>query len=111
MTQQRSGTTRRHRRRYTETTDFIAFTARMIRRCGERVSVADMGELEALLALRAAVDDAIATAVPGVRDNGGYTWTSIGAAAGITRQAAQQKWGPRAQARRARAAIRYALAA
>lgn len=91
-------TVRRHRRRrYTETTDFIAMVGRLIRRAGVRCSTADMAELEALLALRQQVDAAIAEAVPAVMENGGYSWTAIGAAAGTTRQAAHERWGPNAR--------------
>lgn len=77
-----------------ETSDYLAAVSRMIRRAGERVAVADMEQLEQLLALRSDLEDAIAAAVPGVIDNGGYSWTDIGAAAGITRQSAHERWGP-----------------
>ncbi|MEU1516262.1 hypothetical protein ABZ490_29685 [Streptomyces sp. NPDC005811] len=45
------------------------------------------------LALRARLDLLIAQAGVADREDGA-TWTEIGAAAGITRQAAQERWGP-----------------
>jgi hypothetical protein len=40
------------------------------------------------------LDDAIAQAVNGLRAQG-YSWAEIGARLGISRQAAQQRWGGR----------------
>lgn len=84
--------TDRRRRRYTETSDFLKLTARLIRRAGARVATADMAELEQLLELRHVLDEAIADAVTGVRDSGGYSWKAVGDAAGITRQSAHERW-------------------
>ena len=45
-----------------------------------------------MLGLSAEIDDAIAQAVTGLRGFG-YSWAEIGSRLGITRQAAQQRWG------------------
>jgi len=42
--------------------------------------------------LAAELDDAISQAVTGLRA-AGYTWAGIAARLGVTRQAAQQRWG------------------
>jgi len=44
--------------------------------------------------LSAEIDTAIAQAVTGLRGSG-YSWAEIGSRLGITRQAAQQRWGAR----------------
>ena len=50
-------------------------------------------DVEALaLSLAEEIDTAIAEAVKGLRGCG-YSWAEIGARLGITRQAAQQRWG------------------
>ena len=40
------------------------------------------------------LDEAIRQAVTGLR-NAGYSWAEIAARVGVTRQAAQQRWGHR----------------
>ena len=45
-----------------------------------------------MLGLAEEIDTAIAKAVKGLRAYG-YSWAEIGARLGITRQAAQQRWG------------------
>jgi hypothetical protein len=56
-----------------------------------------MDELRAMFDLRDELDEAIGEAVRGVRESGGYSWRSIGEAAGYppesARQAAFQRWG------------------
>ena len=49
-------------------------------------ALADMADLAA------EIDTAIGQAVTGLRDRG-YSWAEIGTRLGITRQAAQQRWG------------------
>ncbi len=43
--------------------------------------------------LSADLDHAIAEAITALRTRHGYSWADIGARLGITRQAAQQRWG------------------
>ena len=47
-----------------------------------------------MLGLAADIEDAIRQAVTGLRGSG-YSWADIGIRLGITRQAAQQRWGAR----------------
>lgn len=70
---------------------FLGMVRRMIRAAGRRVAEADEFELSELLSLRADLDDAIAAAVTGQHD-GGRSWAEIGAAAGMSKQAAAKRW-------------------
>jgi hypothetical protein len=45
-----------------------------------------------MLGLAEEIDTAVAEAVKGLRACG-YSWAEIGARLGVTRQAAQQRWG------------------
>ena len=45
-----------------------------------------------MVGLSTLLDDAIGHAVIGLRSHG-YSWAEIGARLGISRQAAQQRWG------------------
>lgn len=81
-------------RRERETLEFLAFARRAIRRAGERVADADEFELAELVELRTALDDAIRVAVYGQRSYG-RSWAHIGAALGITRQSAQERFTDR----------------
>lgn len=76
-----------------ETDEFLSMVKRMIRAAGRRVADADELELEALLALREELDTAVRVAVLGQRATLGRSWAWVGAALGITRQAAQQRYG------------------
>jgi hypothetical protein len=78
-----------------ETSEYLSMLRRMIRAGGRRVAEADELELAELLALRAEVDEAFAVAVVGQREALGRSWAWVGAALGISRQAAQQKYGKR----------------
>ena len=57
-----------------------------------RVGDGDVEALALMLGLVEEIDTAIAEAVRGLRAYG-YSWAEIGARLGITRQAAQQRWG------------------
>lgn len=72
--------------------EFMAFTRRVLRAASRRMAAADPEDLADLVALRADVDEAIDRAARAVHE-GGVSWAQIGAAVGITRQAAQQRWG------------------
>lgn len=80
-------------RRYRDTrTDFLPMMRRMIRATARRVADADPEDLAAMLALQRTLDAAIAEAVERLHDFHGFTWESIGEAAGITRQSAHERW-------------------
>lgn len=71
--------------------EFAGFARRVLRAMGRRLATSSPEDLADLLALRAEVDAAVDTAVIGLRESG-FSWTEIGAALGITRQAARQRW-------------------
>lgn len=76
-----------------ENMDYTAFIRRALEAHGRRVAEGDPADLADLVALRAALDAAIATAVAGLRaGSGAYSWADIGDALGISRQAAMQRW-------------------
>jgi uncharacterized protein with PIN domain len=75
-----------------ETSDYLKAAKRFIRAAGRRVADADEVELAELLTLQATLDEAIQTAVDGIRDRG-MSWAYIATATGTTRQAAYQRWG------------------
>ena len=79
-------------RRLTENDDYAAFTRRILRAYARRVADGDIEALTLMLGLSAEIDTAIGQAVTGLRAYG-YSWADIGSRLGITRQAAQQRWG------------------
>ncbi|MFU8851111.1 hypothetical protein ACNAW0_09030 [Micromonospora sp. SL1-18] len=83
---------RQKRRDVVENDEFAAFARRIIRAHGRRVATGDVEALRDLVALSANLDDAIGEAVIGLRAFG-YSWAEIGQRLGISRQAAQQRWG------------------
>lgn len=76
-----------------ETTEYLAMVRRMLRAAGRRVADSDPEDLAELLALQADLDQAIATAVHGMRNTHGASWADIARATGTTRQAAAMRWG------------------
>lgn len=85
-------TGRPRRRMVVENDEFAAFARRIIRAHGKRVAAGDVEALTDLVALSTVLDTVIANAVKGLRGHG-YSWAEIGARLGISRQAAQQRWG------------------
>ncbi|MEV6377280.1 hypothetical protein [Micromonospora musae] len=83
---------RQKRREVVENDEFAAFARRIIRAHGRRVAAGDVEALRDLVALSSAIDDAIGQAVIGLRAFG-YSWAEIGQRLGISKQAAQQRWG------------------
>ncbi|MBN9207294.1 MAG: hypothetical protein J0H96_01360 [Microbacterium ginsengisoli] len=88
----------RRARRERDTLEYLAAARRFIRAAGERVALADEFELAELVALRSELEAAIVTGVQGQRRNTGRSWAHIGAALGITRQSAQERYGERVSA-------------
>lgn len=86
-------TSKRRSRPVVENTDYAAFSRRVIRAQARRISAGDVDGLVDLLALERELHAAIRTAVTGLRA-GGYSWADIATRLGISRQAAQQRWGP-----------------
>jgi hypothetical protein len=79
-------------RRRVENDDYAAFARRILRAYARRVATGDVEALGLMLGLSAEIDTAIGQAVTGLRAFG-YSWAEIGSRLGITRQAAQQRWG------------------
>ena len=75
-----------------ENDDYAAFAHRILRAYARRVGDGEVEALALMVGLADELDTAIAEAVRGLRDRG-YSWAEIGARLGITRQAAQQRWG------------------
>ena len=78
--------------RVVQNDEYAAFARRVLRACARRVADGDVEALTLMLGLSGDVDDAIARAVTGLKESG-YSWAEIGSRLGITRQAAQQRWG------------------
>ena len=86
----KAGLTPKRPRRQVENDEYAAFVRRILRACSRRVG--DVEALGLMLGLAEEIDTAIAEAVKGLRGCG-YSWAEISSRLGITRQAAQQRWG------------------
>lgn len=84
--------TPKRRRPVTENSEYAAFARRILRAYSRRIATGDVESLSYLISLSDDIDDAIQRAVDGLRD-AGYSWAEISTRLGITRQAAQQRWG------------------
>ncbi len=80
------------RRRSVENDEYASFIRRILRAYSRRVADGDVEALSLMTSLADELDAAIAEAVKGLRA-WGYSWAEIGSRLGITRQAAQQRWG------------------
>jgi len=79
-------------RRPVDNDEYASFARRVLRAYARRVATGDIDALEAMTDLSAEIDTVIGQAVTGLRGFG-YSWAEIGTRLGITRQAAQQRWG------------------
>lgn len=77
--------------RFTETEAYGRMAARIVRSYGRRAATA-FDQLGQLAEVARAADEALRVAVAGAREQG-LSWTVIGEQFGITRQAAQQRFG------------------
>src|SRR5690349_18337123 len=84
--------TPRRARRVVENDEYTAFLGRAIRALGRRVSGGDIDAITDMARLSGDLDNAIRLAVAGLRSRG-YSWAEIGTRLGVTRQAAQQRFG------------------
>jgi hypothetical protein len=75
-----------------ENGEYAAFARRILRAYARRISSGDIDALADITVLAADAEAAIRQAVTGLRDYG-YSWADIGIRLGVTRQAAQQRWG------------------
>ena len=81
------------RNRVTENYDYAAFLCRVVRAYSRRVAAGDIEAVPDMVRLSNDVDAAIREAITELRARHGYSWTDIGLRLGVTRQAAQQRWG------------------
>ncbi len=79
-------------RRVVENDEYAAFLRRVLRAYSRRVAGGDIEALTTMAALADEMDTAIGQAITGLRETG-YSWADIAARLGVTRQAAQQRWG------------------
>jgi hypothetical protein len=77
-----------------ENDSYAAFAHRVLAAYARRIATGDIESLPLLTALAADVDAAIGQAITGLHAFG-YSWADIAARLGVTRQAAQQRWGTR----------------
>ena len=88
----KNGLTPNRRRRSVENDEYASFIRRVLRAYTRRVAAGDIDALADMTGLAAELDEAISQAVAGLRE-ASYSWTEIAARLGVTRQAAQQRWG------------------
>ena len=84
--------TPRRRRQVTENDDYAAFARRVLRAWARRVAAGDIDAITDMAESVGELEDAMRLAVSGLRDKG-YSWAEIATRLGVTRQAAQQRWG------------------
>ncbi len=84
--------TPRRGRRVTENDEYAAFARRVMRAWARRVAAGDIDAIADMAAAAGELDDAMRQAVAGLRTRG-YSWAEIAVRLGVTRQAAQQRWG------------------
>ena len=78
--------------RAVENDEYAAFARRVLRAYARRIADGDVEALTLMTDLADEIDTAISQAVTGLRAFG-YSWAEIGSRLGVTRQAAQQRWG------------------
>lgn len=78
-----------------ETADYRGMMCRMLRAYTRRVGDKDIAELAGMAQFVTEAESALVATVHRLRseDGGAYSWAQIGKALGITRQAAQKRFG------------------
>lgn len=87
----RTGLTSRRHRPVVENDDFARFSRRVIAAHGRRIAGGDIEGLATLAQLSADVDEALHTAIGGLRA-AGWSWAEIGSRLGMTRQSAWERF-------------------
>jgi hypothetical protein len=90
----KTGLTPKRPRPVVENDAYAAFAHRILTAYARRIASGDIEALPLLTALAADIDTAIGQAIIGLRAFG-YSWADIAIRLGVTRQAAQQRWGAR----------------
>ncbi len=84
-------TPKRHGR-VRENDEYAAFARRVLRAYARRIADGDIDALTFITDLAGEIDTTISATVKGLHGSG-YSWAEIGSRLGVTRQAAQQRWG------------------
>jgi hypothetical protein len=84
--------TRKRAKRVVENSEFDAFTRRILRAYARRVANGDVEALRSLAGFSSVLDTALREAVKGLRGFG-YSWAEIADRLGVSRQAAQMRFG------------------
>lgn len=79
-------------KRIVENPEYASFVGRILRSYARRVAAGDVEALRQLILLPVEVDTLTRTAVTGLREIG-YSWAEIGDRLGVSRQAAQMRYG------------------
>ena len=82
------------RKRHVENDEFAEFARRVLRAYSCRIASGDIDALASFNALVSEADELLRTAIFCLRVRG-YSWADIARRLGVTRQAAQQRWGGR----------------
>jgi hypothetical protein len=77
-----------------ENPEYAAFARRILKAYARRIASGDIEALALMSELADTIDTSIRDAVTGLREHG-YSWADISSRLGVTRQAAQQRWGNR----------------
>lgn len=80
------------RRQPVENKEYDAFVRRIVRAYAKRVAQGDIAAFADMVALADLLNRHTREAVTGLRHHG-YSWADIGRPVGLTKQAAQQRWG------------------
>ncbi|SDT38135.1 hypothetical protein [Actinoplanes derwentensis] len=95
-------TPRKRASRQTETAEFDAFARRILRAYSRRVAAGDVEALASLSTLAVELDVVTRLAVAGLRAKPySYSWDEIARRLGVSKQAAQQRYGERTSSRNA----------
>lgn len=78
-----------------ETTEYAAMMQRMMRSYGRRIADGDPSDLADAVKLQRQLDGIIREAVAAMREQSGFSWQQLADELGVTRQAAQQRYGKR----------------
>jgi hypothetical protein len=79
-------------KRVVENDEYASFARRVLKAYARRVAAGDIAALRELAVFVSDVDDATRFAVAGLR-RFGYSWFDIATQVGVSKQAAQQRWG------------------
>lgn len=88
-------TRRKRPKREVENDEYFSFARRILAAAGTRVADGDTVDLAGLVAIRRDMEAVEIAAVAKMRERHGYSWAEIGRDLGMTKQAAQQKYGPK----------------